>query len=52
MISRKLQKERMSICGDCKSKSEGTYGAICNYCRCYITAKTLFKQQKCPLGKW
>ena len=46
MISRKLQKKRIKICNDCDSKSEGTYGAICNYCRCVINAKTLFKQQK------
>jgi hypothetical protein len=40
--------DRMNICKTCPKKE----GDICTGCGCYLQAKTLVKNETCPLNKW
>ncbi|NDB62206.1 hypothetical protein EB001_27770 [bacterium] len=47
---RKMSEERMSICRECPELEPEL--ARCKMCGCFMKGKTLFKDSKCPLGKW
>jgi hypothetical protein len=44
----KLSIDRLDICNNCDSRSND----MCKECGCYIPAKTLVKNEHCPLNKW
>ena len=44
-----VKEERRAICSACpKLKTTGQ----CGECFCFIKAKSLIRQEKCPLDKW
>lgn len=43
------KQERMKICEKCP---ELTRFKTCKICKCFMPAKTLMRNMKCPLGKW
>jgi hypothetical protein len=45
-----LGKERLDICKACPTYKETT--STCNNCGCYMKAKVLVDNAKCPEGKW
>lgn len=45
-----VKKERLDICLACTKFISLT--KQCGECFCIVTAKTGFKQESCPLGKW
>ena len=42
--------ERYSICKECPHHIKLT--DQCSKCGCFLRLKALFKDQKCPIGKW
>ena len=49
-VSEQTQKSRIDICNSCERYNATLL--ICKECGCLMPAKTLFKSQRCPLGKW
>ena len=49
-VSEQTQKSRIDICNSCERYN--TTLLICKECGCLMPAKTWFKNQRCPLGKW
>ena len=49
-VSDQTQKSRIDICNLCERYNTTLF--ICKECGCLMPAKTLFKSQRCPLGKW
>jgi hypothetical protein len=48
-VPEEVKKARLDICNNCPSKlSTGN----CRECGCFLVAKSAFRQEKCPLGKW
>lgn len=41
-------KERLSICNGCDKRKND----ICSTCGCYVPAKVLVKEEKCPNSLW
>ena len=48
LVNSQIRKERLNLCYSC----EFIRNLICSKCKCLIRAKTLFKGQTCPEGKW
>ena len=42
--------ERLAICGKCPSLMRSS--RRCSECGCFVSAKTQFEFEECPLGKW
>ena len=49
-IHLKLAENRMEICFECERYNSKL--KYCKECGCFMPAKTIFKDVKCPLGKW
>lgn len=49
-VSPEVTHSRMAICLGCDRLN--TVLQQCKECGCFVRAKTKFKQEKCPLGKW
>ena len=45
-----VAKQRQDICNGCEFRFEATNQ--CKKCGCFLSAKTKFKQEECPLKKW
>lgn len=43
-----FQQERLDICAKCDDR----VGILCGICGCYLKAKTILEDGKCPLNKW
>ena len=50
-IDDKIVKERLEECYGCEN-AVGEINPRCIECGCFIEAKTLYKNEKCPIGKW
>jgi hypothetical protein len=46
--SQELAQKRMDICNGC----EFLKFKFCKECGCFMPAKTLLQESKCPIGKW
>ena len=47
---KKKAEERMEICKSCEFFQ--AYVKRCSQCGCFMEAKTMFPDSRCPLGKW
>jgi hypothetical protein len=47
---RKVAAERLKICEECPELDPVLYQ--CQQCGCFMKAKTMFMDSKCPLDKW
>jgi len=45
-----LQEERLAECKQCEFFLKRTMR--CGKCGCFMKAKVLFEEAKCPVGKW
>lgn len=45
-----VAQKRLDVCLECPSLTKVT--KQCKECGCFVVAKTKFKTQKCPIGKW
>lgn len=45
-----MRSERLDICKGCQHFNKLT--TQCNKCGCIMSIKTLFKETKCPIGRW
>lgn len=45
-----LIQKRLNICADCEHYNPEK--EKCSECGCYLSVKTSWAEQKCPLGKW
>lgn len=45
---RELSKMRKKVCRKCIYENKG----ICEKCGCFLIAKSLLKNEECPIGKW
>ena len=50
IIEKEIQAERYAICEDCSEFRKPL--RHCAVCSCFMPAKTLFKESKCPKGYW
>ena len=51
-VTTETKEARLKICNDCEN-IKTTLGIIsCKECGCLLKAKTSFKIEKCPIGKW
>jgi hypothetical protein len=41
---------RLAICNSCEHLNK--FLKQCKQCGCFVTAKTMFKEESCPEGKW
>lgn len=39
---------RLAVCTPCPQYNLGR----CNVCGCFLVAKVVLKEEKCPIGKW
>jgi len=49
-VSPEIAQNRLNICLGCDRLNQTLQN--CKECGCFVRAKTKFKQEKCPLGKW
>ncbi len=49
-VSQERFDERFSICKECPYHNKIT--DQCKKCGCFLRLKVIFKDQKCPIGKW
>jgi hypothetical protein len=49
-VTPEIKAERLSICFGCDRLNKTLQQ--CKECGCFVRAKSNFKQEKCPLGKW
>ena len=45
-----IQEERLAICKQCEFYKEKM--ARCSKCGCFMAAKVMIEQAKCPIGEW
>jgi hypothetical protein len=45
-----VSSQRQDICNDCEYRIKTTNQ--CSKCGCFLSAKTKFRQEECPLQKW
>lgn len=45
-----LSRERLKVCNTCNSYNKVV--KVCSECYCFMPIKSMFKDVKCPLGKW
>lgn len=45
-----VSEKRLKICAECEHFIQRT--SKCEKCGCFMLAKTLFMNVKCPIGKW
>ena len=48
--ARELSRERLEVCRTCEKLFKPTM--TCKACGCFLKAKTLMRDQTCPMGKW
>jgi hypothetical protein len=48
--NKKMAAERMEICESCEHFNKTL--VQCNECGCFLKAKTIWPNSKCPLNKW
>ena len=49
-VSGSSRMERLATCEKCDQYIKVV--KVCKECGCFLPAKTWFKEQHCPLGKW
>ena len=49
-VPEEVKETRLEICNSCPRLLLPTKN--CKECGCFVAAKTSFKQEECPLGKW
>ena len=49
-VLRSFRRERIATCKECPRYIKAV--KMCEECGCFIPAKSWFKGQSCPLGKW
>ena len=49
-LEKEIQEERYEICEGCSEFIKIL--RLCNVCKCYMPAKTLFNKSKCPKSYW
>lgn len=50
-VTNELSKSRIKICEGC-DRSSNVFYFHCRECKCRLSAKTLVKEEICPLKKW
>ena len=49
-VSEIIKLQRLTICNNCDDFNKKI--KTCKQCGCYMPAKTMFANSKCPLSKW
>ena len=50
--SEQTKNERMEICKKCKFMTGPEDDPSCNKCGCFLSLKTAWATESCPIGKW
>lgn len=48
-VPEEVKKHRMDLCNSCPNK---LITGNCKLCGCFVSAKTSYRQEACPDGKW
>jgi hypothetical protein len=48
--SKELTKNRLDICKSCENFNSSN--TTCNICGCFLSIKTIWSTEKCPIDKW